>query len=223
MAPQEPGLYAWYAQIALSEGDWRPRLSADGHDIAGNYLVDALRDYVGFHQESSLALRAATSYDLSWSGLLRKRSISDPDEVTGDSIMSTYLGSIAGHAGERQFLIEVLKSAPPIFASPLYIGVASNLRERLSQHKKSYEEARVALRNQPGAASRLQFSGKDFGTRIAGAGIPLERLDCWVITAPTGDDDACGNSGQVSVRKRTVLEAAEWLLHRVFQPVMGRR
>jgi hypothetical protein len=33
LAPEAPGIYAWYAQLALSDNDWRPRMR-DGVDLA---------------------------------------------------------------------------------------------------------------------------------------------------------------------------------------------
>jgi hypothetical protein len=56
-APTGPGIYAWYASIALSETDWQPRLQ-EGADVAGSDLTAALNDYVRAHQPGPIALWA---------------------------------------------------------------------------------------------------------------------------------------------------------------------
>jgi hypothetical protein len=218
-APTGPGIYAWYAHIALSETDWQPRFQ-EGVDVAGGDLTNALNDYVRIHQPPSIALRGTASYRLSWKGEIRQESVSDVAESDSDTRLDLQLGETAKDREERRLLSQLLRAAPPVFASPLYIGVATNLRQRLSDHKKSFERASTAIRQRPDLASSLQLRGKDLGTRLAGAGIPLERLECWVLPAP----------GMMSVpsdmaqgKQRSVAQAAEWVLQRIFQPILGRQ
>jgi hypothetical protein len=157
---------------------------------------------------------------LSWKGEIRQESVSDVAESDSDTRLDLQLGETAKDREERRLLSQLLRAAPPVFASPLYIGVATNLRQRLSDHKKSFERASTAIRQRPDLASSLQLRGKDLGTRLAGAGIPLERLECWVLPAP----------GMMSVpsdmaqgKQRSVAQAAEWVLQRIFQPILGRQ
>ena len=88
-----------------------------------------------------------------------------------------------------------------------------------------YARASAALRRHPEKGRDLQFYGTDLGARLAGAGIPLERLECWVMPIKPEDisqlEEAPGDQGHD--RARSVAKAAEWLLQRVFHPVLGRR
>ena len=37
MAPDRPGIYAWYSQLPLSDGDWKPQMR-EGLDLAVGFL-----------------------------------------------------------------------------------------------------------------------------------------------------------------------------------------
>lgn len=214
-APTTPGIYAWYAQLALSSKDWMPRVREDV-DLANQYAIDAIAEYFRIHQELGIELTGASAYDMRWEGTLRKRDITGADTEI-ERLAERILPNIES-PNERRLLIQMLKEAPPYFASPLYVGVTSNLRQRLSDHRKSYEAASAVMKQSPGDARRLQSEGPDLGSRLAGAGIPLERLECWILSVP---DES---TTKIAVdRQRKVVEAVEWVIQRIFQPVMGRR
>lgn len=217
-APAEPGIYAWYARIALSESDWRPRLQK-GVDAAGGDLIAALNDYVRMHQPGPITLRGQASYHLPWTGEIRQQGVSDEGRSASGTRLDLHVADVADDPEARQLLSALLRAAPPVFASPLYIGVATNLRQRLAEHKRSFEAASAVIRQNPEQASLLQHQGKDLGARLAGAGIPLERLECWVLPAS-------GNSipsGGTQAKQRSVAQAAEWVLQRIFQSILGRK
>lgn len=216
LAPQVPGIYAWYAQLALSEDDWRPRMK-DGVDQAARDMDRAIADYAQVHCPEPIALRGDGSYGLNWSGEMRRDTISDRIDSASQNAVESRLSDISLNPEERQLLTTLLRTAAPIFASPLYIGVAINLRLRLSQHKADYEQAKNEIGIDPSSSERLQFQGASFGARVAGAGVQMERLECWIL--PT-NDIIVGQGG--NRRQRGVAEAAEWILQRIFQPVLGR-
>lgn len=222
LAPDVPGIYAWYAQLALSDNDWRPRFHG-GVDLAARDLGRAIADYAHIHQPEPLDLRCDGSYGLNWSGTIRRDSISDPSSNGEASRAEAQLGELSSDPQGRRALTHLLRAATPIFASPLYIGVATSLRSRLAEHKADYENAKAALRNNPSASARLQFDGDSFGARLAGAGIQLERLECWVM--PAVAISVSDNSDQHGAHqgRRSVAYTAEWVLQRIFQPVLGRR
>jgi hypothetical protein len=217
-APAEPGIYAWYVRIALSEGDWRPRLQ-NGVDAAGGDLTAALNDYVRIHQPSPITLRGQASYHLPWAGEIRQQGVSDEDGTGSGTRLDLHVADVADDPEARQLLSALLRAAPPVFASPLYIGVATNLRQRLAEHKKSFEDASAIIRRNPDRASLLQQQGRDLGARLAGAGIPFERLECWVLPA---SGTSIPSDGALA-KQRLVAQAAEWVLQRIFQPILGRK
>ncbi|WP_091414984.1 hypothetical protein [Friedmanniella luteola] len=218
LAPDSPGIYAWYPHLALSPDDWKPRL-VGGVDAARVDLLHAIEDYARIHESGAVDLKGSANYGLYWHGRMQRLSVAARSTETGESLAATHLAELAADPDDRRILTDLLRMAPPYFASPVYIGVATNLRERLAEHRVSFERANKLLRNQPDRASELQFRGTDLGARLAGAGIPLERLDCWILAAPgmphAGDDQKS--------KQRSVAAAAEWVLQRIFQPILGRQ
>jgi hypothetical protein len=221
MAPDAPGIYAWYSQLALSDADWKPQVR-DGVDLAAGYLIKAVADYARVHQPNPVHLRGEGSYRLNWSGALRRASIADATPDIEGSGIGARLGDLAAEPQVRQLLTRLLRAATPAFASPLYIGVATNLRIRLAEHMAAYDDTRKALRQNPSAATRLQFEGTSFGERLAATGLQLEHLQCWILQAnfasATGGEDP-----ESATSARHVGETAEWILQRIFLPVLGRQ
>ncbi|HET9873185.1 MAG TPA: hypothetical protein VFP89_11415 [Propionibacteriaceae bacterium] len=220
LAPAAPGIYAWYGQLGLGPHDWRPQ-PKDGSDLAVGYLTKAMADFARVHQPSPIRLKGDGTYGLGWTGTLRRASIADTGGTDDEPTIHARLAPLIGSPDVRQLLVMLLREATPVFASPLYIGVATNLRSRLAEHLKSYEDARQLIRRDPVAAKRLQFDGGDFGARLAGTGLQLEHIICWVIQADLEPDAEGGSMPSASARE--VAEAAEWILQRTFLPVLGRR
>ncbi|WP_237156062.1 GIY-YIG nuclease family protein [Mycobacteroides abscessus] len=218
MAPESAGIYAWYAQLGLADEDWKPH-HKNGFDLAAGYLIDAVASYAGIHEPSPVHLTGKGTYQLPWTGTLRRSSIADVSEPNEDPAVATHLGELAVHPDVRRLLISLLRAATPVFASPLYIGVATNLRTRLREHMAAYENARAALRQDPALAGRMQFEGESFGFRLAATGLQLDYLQCWVLPASL---DAPTDDGSTP-SARDVAETAEWILQRIFLPVLGRQ
>jgi hypothetical protein len=226
LAPSVPGIYAWYAHVALSDNDWMPRIR-DGVDRAGADLRKAVADYVRIHQSGPVDLRGEGSYGLRWHGSLQRESVADAEVDENPSRVEEELKELSADANSRRMLLQLLQAATPVFASPLYVGVAINLRARLAEHRAAYESAMTMVRNDPSAAPRLQFHGGSFGERLAGAGVKLDCLTCWVlptpqVVSPAGEPSGA-NSTVLTVKQRSVAETAEWILQRIFHPILGRK
>lgn len=218
-APEQPGIYAWYAELGLSDEDWKPDL-AGGLDRAAMYLRNAISDYSRIHEAGPLDLTAKGTYDLPFSGTLRRSSIADTEPGVGQSTVAKRLGGHDVDPAVRHLLITLLRSAVPVFASPLYIGVATNLRTRLGDHMTDYENAYAVFRQHPTLAEQRRFEGESFGERLAASGLQLDYLKCWVMPAKL---DSAAGADDASMTAREVAEAAEWILQRIFLPVLGRR
>jgi hypothetical protein len=221
-APDVPGIYAWYARLPLSLHDWKPRIHVDtGEDLAVADLLRAITTYSRTHEPAEVALQGRGTYGLDWIGQFHRQSITDEFQ-DGSNRLTRRIEDTSQEGDARRLLIQLLRNAPPVFASPLYIGVATNLRQRLLAHKEAYENARAQARNDPSVLERLQFEGKSFGERLAGTAIQLEHLDCYVLPVAEmtkGVDPGSSTSGS----PRKVAEAAEWVLQRIFHPAMGRK
>lgn len=217
-APESAGIYAWYAQLGLADEDWKPH-EKDGFDLAVGYLSSAIASYARIHEPSPVNVTGKGTYQLPWAGTLRRSSIADVPPDHQDTAVGAYLGELAAHPNVRRLLISLLRAATPVFASPLYIGVATNLRTRLGEHMAAYENARAALRQDPTLAARMQFEGESFGFRLAATGLQLDYLQCWVLPASLGSSD----DDDTTPSARDVAKTAEWILQRIFLPVLGRR
>lgn len=221
MAPDTAGIYAWYARLGLAEHDWKPQVRG-GADHAGAYLTKAVADYARVHQPSPIHLKGEAPYRLHWSGTLQRRSVGGQDGSPGPATsLAARLGDLVDVPAVRQLLIGLLHTATPVFANPLYIGVSTNLRLRLEEHMEAYEVTYAETKSDPSSAQRLQFEGRSFGARLAATGLRLEYLQCYVL--PVELDVADTVSSVVDISAREVAEAAEWILQRIFLPVLGRQ
>ncbi|MFV9634439.1 hypothetical protein [Mycobacterium neumannii] len=219
LAPDAPGIYAWYAQLALGNQDWE-RSDRDGVDAAIGYLINAISDYARVHQPIAIHLKGEASYNLHWSGRLERASIADGSPLSATSDVKARMEGLADQPVVRRLLISLLRAATPMFASPLYIGVATNLRVRLGQHMAAYENARASLRRRSSTMT-VQEEDDSFGARLASTGMPLEYLECYVLPADLAEV-AVEDSG-TTLSARDVAAAAEWILQRIFLPVLGRQ
>lgn len=115
LAPEDPGIYAWYARFGLSEDDWEPRV-CDGVDLASRDIVRAVSDYARVHQPSPVGFTGTGDYDLSWDGRIRRQSICDVKSGDSESIVARYLTSVRDEPKQRRRLIQLLGNSVPILA-----------------------------------------------------------------------------------------------------------
>lgn len=131
-APEAPGVYAWYVRLFLGEAD----LQAFEAEVAGEKangrspvpVVEHMLERHFFHpfQETAYAVRL--------SGALKPRYAG---ELAHEPTKSEGLVRRLSENPERlRPIARVLGAAAPFFTAPLYIGMASNLRNRLLQHKQ---------------------------------------------------------------------------------------
>lgn len=225
-APSAPGIYAWYVEFPLSSSDWAEQIS-DGLDQGVVWTTTALATFAEFFRPVALQLRASAPYESQWSGSLSSAHIAEmlremadtverEEEVPGDSKRLANLAEMLQRPSERKVLAEALVSATPYFSTPLYIGVAEDLQDRLREHRRDYERCHKFLQQRPDERETLRLEGKKLGYRLAAAGIPLEHLVIWTLEV--------GNQSEVALaRRRQIAESVEWLLQRLFRPVFGRR
>lgn len=221
-APESPGLYAWYVNFRAGPQDWKINPGPNGDQAIEGFL-NLIRKYAGYYEPLPIELAGRGSYGTRWEGLLeldfplRQPSVEETDDSEGEPRLEKLLDSL-GNEERRQVMAAILHRASPIFASPLYIGVADNLRQRLGQHKQSYTKAYDWLREHPDDIEVVRASGKSFGERAAARGIAMEHLEAWIIDLTDEENN------EVSKKHlRNTAEAAEWLLHRLYSPTLGRQ
>lgn len=134
-APEAPGVYAWYYQIELSNKDIQDcveRVSRSDSEAERREVVRAFleRRLFRYYEE--------TPYEVSLYGPMKPTYAgSIYNQVM---ISEALVERIAAEPGRLSGLKDLLRESVPFFSSPIYIGVAKNLRSRLLQHKALIEK-----------------------------------------------------------------------------------
>lgn len=134
-APEEPGVYAWYYQIELSRKDIQDcvdRVSQSDSEAERREIVESFleRRLFRYYRETPYQVLMRGPMKPTYSG-----SISN--QVT---ISDSLVARIAEDPERLNGLRDLLRDSVPFFSSPIYIGVAKNLRNRLLQHKALIEK-----------------------------------------------------------------------------------
>lgn len=230
-APEDVGLYAWYARLDAGPPDWNLDLQ-NGLDAG----VPRFRSLLKRHSErfvpAPIALTGRSPFSATWSGSLES-DVADlfnaleghaPDGGDPCDPDTTYRKRRAERLMEttaspelREALVQTLAAATPFLTSPIYIGVTKHLRTRLGRHRAQLLEEAAALRKDPGRREAL-LKSSDFGARAAAAGFSASELVVWTVNLT---QTLAGVTDRE--RQRVVAEAGEWLLNRWHRPLLGRR
>lgn len=217
-APAEPGVYAWY--VAPTAGEYAlAEAMVNGTD-------EGIAHFGKFLSEYSLKLRPP-QFDITatghlwaeWRGFIEERGSSRLagaiDRVAeGKSEAGKKLIETMQRERTRRVLAQVLMEAAPRLVSPIYIGVATNLRERITQHVSGIRTVTKALADGDPVPAMLR--GK-FAERAAKAGFSEDDLRIGVMPIPD-----LGQNLDLELR-REIAEAAEFVLNRWHHPILGRR
>jgi hypothetical protein len=209
MAPDLPGLYAWYAEVRLGQQDWMQKLQ-DDEDLGESRLREALDAFSYLLARQRLSVEASSHFSTKWRGVLEE-FISSRVGSANTANFATTLSSPA----RRELLVSIISTAAPVFAHPLYIGVADSLKTRLRQHSDEFFSLREAQRESP-AAFEGYASEQNFAQRAFRLGLKQEHLS--VYFTPIKIE---GDLDRLAIRE--TLEAAEGLLNRWSMPLLGRK
>jgi hypothetical protein len=139
--PDKTGIYAWYYRHTLADFDIK-KLIADLGKLPATATKEAAARVTEFFQAHLFQSFVEEPYDALLKGPLKP----------------TYEGRLANTANISPGLVErivaeparlwtlkkVLEDAAPEFASPVYIGMAVNLNNRLRRHKSLIERYKAA-------------------------------------------------------------------------------
>ncbi|MCG7607947.1 MULTISPECIES: hypothetical protein [Mycobacterium] len=223
-APEAPGIYAWYAAFRATEQDWQFQPGPTGDEALGPF-AELICRYGGQFEPLAVQLSGQGAYGARWRGDLAvdfpfaEGGSSSGHNDGGESAQQTHprIMKAVETPGARKVVAKLLEHATPTFSTPLYIGVAEDLRRRLTDHKKSYSKAMSWLRDHPEDIAAIKLAGKSFGERAAARNIAMERLEVWVIDL---EEELSELSSE---QLREMAESAEWILHRIYSPILGRR
>jgi hypothetical protein len=134
-APNTPGVYSWYYRIELTDKD----IAKCIEDVELEPLQEARDDLVRSFLETHLFRHyKEVPYFIALSGQLKPRYEGFIDHHP--DVSSSMIRRLSMAPNNLYELKRTLKLAIPLFASPIYIGVAKRLRERLLQHVRLIDQ-----------------------------------------------------------------------------------
>ena len=196
--PASAGVYAWYYSPDITDFDLESAVerAAGGDPGRSRDVVRSLLD------ERLFSFFREEPYDAVVTGPL-KPSYSGQLTHTND-VSDSLVERVSEDPNRLRSIRDALRISAPLFASPLYIGMATRLRSRLGRHKELIERYRTT---QPRDGQAVRGSDAGFAWQIAKRRIPPERL--FVCTCTISADDG------------TAVDV-ENILNRIYYPILGR-
>lgn len=158
--PQRPGIYSWYLKLHISQ--------ADIEDVVNQVKVikeestdDAIKIIEVFIFKFILNPFKEEPYEVSIKGKLKPK-YSGLVHNQQNEISETLIKKILDDPNILYNLVNIISDVSPYFNSPLYIGMAKNLKQRLYQHKSNIiklkennNEIDIDLKNDAGFARQV--------------------------------------------------------------------
>ena len=136
-APYAPGVYAWYYRTELTDKDIAQCIKDVEQESSESAQDDIMRLFLETHL---FRYYKETPYSVAISGKLKPKY---EGVVQHRSEASASLVRRLSSAPEKLYEFKkALKLAVPLFASPIYIGVAKQLRGRLMGHVRLIDQLR---------------------------------------------------------------------------------
>jgi hypothetical protein len=134
-APEVPGCYSWYYRMELASRDIQSCLQQVGQAESPEAKIAIIETFL---RQRLFKPYTETPYKVSLQGRLKPPYEGD---VHNQFLISSSLVQRIAEEPERLLKLKALLfESVPIFASPIYIGVAKDLRHRLLRHKSLIEK-----------------------------------------------------------------------------------
>lgn len=198
--PSEPGVYAWYYELTITRYDINRVIEQVSYYKDAGDFSKAKSAISQFLHKFIFQYFTEEPYSTLISGLLKPKYEGELEHTpeTSDSLISRIVED-----PERLYTIkEILSGSVPTFASPMYIGMSSDLQRRISTHKKLITKFR--------AKESVNFGSKrdqSFALRVAERKLIPTRL---CVAVKEISDNAPG------------YVDAENILNRINFPILGR-
>lgn len=95
-----------------------------------------------------------------------------------------------------------------VLVNPLYVGISVSLKNRWTQHRRSFNKVREMQENKEDESTILKYGLKSFGGRVALKGFNWEYL---IFACVEKDID------------RNLIAETEFLINRFYSPLFGRK
>lgn len=200
LAPEAPGVYAWYARLAISKADIEGVIKRindakiSGATQARDEVERALDKFI-------FSPYRETPYQIALRGQLKPKF--SGEVVHEPSKSESLIGRLVSNPERFRAVSDILKTAAPWFTAPLYIGMAINLRSRLKQHKNKI----VELRDLQGYGSIEDLAEAGFANQVVARNFDPTNLFVHIaeVQVDTGEHNDIEN-----------------ILNRINYPIFGR-
>jgi hypothetical protein len=200
LAPETPGVYAWYSRLAISKADIDAivkrvnEAKLDGEAKAREEVEDALDRFI-------FSPYRETPYQVALRGQLKPKFTGEVAHEPSRS--ESLVGRLAANPERFRAISDILKTAAPWFTAPLYIGMAINLRSRLKQHRNKI----VELRDLQGHGSIEDAAEAGFANQVVARNFDPTNLFVHIaeVNVDTGEHNDLEN-----------------ILNRINYPIFGR-
>jgi hypothetical protein len=236
LAPESPGVYAWYARFPAGYADYVRDMAADGTtDLGEQKLRQLLLLHSRKFEPEGYKIEATSTFETVWKGRLHPQTAERMDRVlSGVGIDESVWGSKEEAQNisaiqrpfrrqtTRHLLVELIKHAAPFLASPIYIGTTDNLRRRLGEHTSrilqlaEYMASQSERREQ--ALQEIRAKGSTFAARVTALEMAPEHLEVYTLDVGKFSEEHKLNSNETA----DLAAALEWLLNRWHRPIAGR-
>jgi hypothetical protein len=134
-APNTPGVYSWYYRIELTDKDIAKCIEDVELEMSAEARDDLVRNFLETHL---FRYYKEVPYFIALSGPLKPKYEGFIDHRP--EVSSSLIRRLSTAPKNLYELKRTLMLAIPLFASPIYIGVATRLRERLLQHVRLIDQ-----------------------------------------------------------------------------------
>lgn len=208
-APGNSGIYAWYFRPQLTEYDIT-RFIEDIKLASSNEEGDINQSTIvkKFFNDRLFRYFEQKPYDVELKGVLKPRYSGQIAHDSEGDISTDLIQKIYEDPGSLFEINTALQRSTPLIASPLYIGKATNLHDRIKVHKRMIQALRTNIADN--LDKYLEYAPsqdeRNFAQRVAEREIPSSQL----FVAYT------------EVDKAEIVTALENILNRIYFPILGR-
>ena len=200
LAPDSPGVYAWYSRLAISRADIeqivaKVEAAKKESEQAARAEVEKALDRFIFNPYRE------SPYRVHLRGPLKPRFSGEVDHEPSKS--DSLMARLVQNPERFRAIAGILSNAAPWFTAPLYIGMALNLRSRLRTHKNKILE----FRDNWGSGAMQDTGDAGFASQVVARGFDPTNL--FVHVAEVNVDNGEHND-------------IENILNRINYPIFGR-
>lgn len=220
-APTSTGLYAWYGINEISNLDYKIEI-VNGVDLGISRTSKRLSDISKRYAMPDISLRGEGAFSTRWNGSFRDETINNLinyiDTLDNEIDDCKLIREILVQPAERDKLSKIIGSVVPYTSAPIYIGVAENLKQRLTTHADNVKILSELLAsrktNREELIANCRKHKNNFAIRAVSMGFKVESLNVYVFNV----DKFLG-----CTNNRKVSELAEWFLNKWNKPILGEK